>query len=75
MKKLFYSLLFLCAAIGMVSCEPVPSANFSLSPNSLQMKVGDMSNINIVGAVTDIEWSSSNESVATVFHGVVTAIR
>ena len=73
MKKLFYSLLFLCAAIGMVSCEPVPSANFSLSPNSLQMKVGDMSNINIVGAATDIEWSSSNESVATVFHGVVTA--
>ena len=73
MKKLLYSLLFLFAALGMVSCEPVPSANFSLSPNSLQMKVGDISNINIVGAITDVEWSSSNESVATVFRGVVTA--
>ena len=73
MKKALYSLLFLCAAIGMVSCEPVPTANFSLSPNSLQMKVGDISNINIVGAATDVEWSSSNEAVATVFHGVVTA--
>ena len=54
-----------------VACEP--TVNFSLSPNSLQMKVGDITTINVIGQATNIEWASSNEDVATVFHGVVTA--
>lgn len=37
------------------------------------MKVGDIANIDVVGSATNIEWTSSNESVATVFHGVITA--
>lgn len=37
------------------------------------MKVGDIANIDVVGSATNIEWTSSNDSVATVFHGVITA--
>ena len=37
------------------------------------MKVGDIATIQVVGEATNIEWASSNDSVATVFHGVVTA--
>ena len=57
----------------MTACETVPSVSFSLNPNTLQMKVGDIANIDVVGSATNIEWTSSNDSVATVFHGVITA--
>ena len=73
MKKLLHSISCLCAVLLMTACEMVPSASFSLNPNSLQMKVGDIANIDVVGSATNIEWTSSNESVATVFHGVITA--
>lgn len=55
----------------VTACQNEP--NFSLNPNSVQMKVGDMQTIEVVGNATNVEWSSSNDSVATVFHGVVTA--
>lgn len=32
-----------------------------------------MTTIEVIGSATNIEWSSSNEAVATVFHGVITA--
>ena len=70
MKQTLHTLLFLCAVL-CIACEP--TVNFSLNPNSLQMKVGDIANIDVVGSATNIEWTSSNESVATVFHGVITA--
>ena len=70
MKKLLHSILVLCTMM-CVACEP--TVNFSLSPNSLQMKVGDITTINVIGQATNIEWASSNEDVATVFHGAVTA--
>ena len=70
MKKMLHSILVLCTMI-CVACEP--TVNFSLSPNSLQMKVGDITTINVIGQATNIEWASSNEDVATVFHGAVTA--
>lgn len=73
MKKLLHSISCLCAVLLMTACEMVPSVSFSLNPNSLQMKVGDIANIDVVGSATNIEWTSSNESVATVFHGVITA--
>ena len=71
MKKLLHSISCLCAVLLMTACEMVPSVSFSLNPNSLQMKVGDIANIDVVGSATNIEWTSSNESVATVFHGVI----
>lgn len=55
----------------VTACQNEP--NFSLNPASVQMKVGDMQTIEVVGNATNVEWSSSNDSVATVFHGVVTA--
>ena len=70
MKKLLHSILVLCTMM-CAACEP--TVNFSLSPNSLQMKVGDITTINVIGQATNIEWASSNEDVATVFHGAVTA--
>lgn len=70
MKKLS-SLILFCAAVLFTACEP--TVVFSLQPNSLQMKVGDIATIQVVGEATNIEWASSNDSVATVFHGVVTA--
>ncbi len=68
MKKVLY--IILCAIFCM-ACEP--TVEFSLNPNSLQMKVGDITTIEVIGEATNIEWASSDESVATVFHGVVTA--
>ena len=70
MKQTLHTLLFLCAVL-CIACEP--TVNFSLNPNSLQMKVGDITTINVVGEATNIEWASSDDSVATVFHGVITA--
>ena len=69
--KQIYSLILFFAAVMFTACES--TVMFSLQPNSLQMKVGDIAMVEVVGDATNIEWSSSNESVATVFHGVVTA--
>ena len=70
MKQTLHTLLFLCAIL-CIACES--EVNFSLNPNSLQMKVGDITTINVIGEATNIEWASSDDSVATVFHGTVTA--
>ena len=70
MKKVAFLILLVCTAC-FIGCESTVS--FSLQPNSLQMKVGDITTINVIGEATNIEWMSSNDSVATVFHGVVTA--
>ena len=70
MKQTLHTLLFLCAIL-CIACES--EVNFSLNPNSLQMKVGEITTISIIGEATNIEWASSDDSVATVFHGTVTA--
>lgn len=70
MKQTLHTLLFLCAIL-CIACES--EVNFSLNPNSLQMKVGEITTINIIGDATNIEWASSDDSVATVFYGTVTA--
>lgn len=48
-------------------------ASFSLSTNVLELVVGDIAAIDIVGNAKNIEWTSSNDSVATVYYGVVNA--
>jgi len=47
--------------------------NISITPVTVQMKVGDMTTLEVTGATANIEWSTSNEEVASVYHGVVTA--
>lgn len=54
----------------LVSCKQ--DTPFSLQPVTLQMKVHEMATIDVIGQ-NNTEWFSSNDSVATVFAGVVTA--
>ena len=70
MKKRFSFIILLIVAI-FVSCEKPPM--LALQPSVLQMKVGDIANITPVGDVSDVQWTSSNDEVATVFHGTVMA--
>lgn len=70
MKQIRIILAIICTTC-LASCQP--ETMFTLQPNSLQMKVGDISTIEVVGNATNIVWSSSNEDVATVYHGVITA--
>lgn len=70
--RIFYSSVLAVVAVLFAACGNTP-AQFSLNPATVQMIVGDMTTIGIVGTATDVEWTSSNDSVATVFHGVVTA--
>ena len=55
------------------ACTSNEPQSFKLDSSVLEMTVGDITNVSIVGAVSSVEWRSSDESVATVFHGVVTA--
>ncbi len=71
MRKLF-NLILVAAAVLLAACE-TPEAPFSLNPNVLQMKPGDIQTIEIVGSATNVEWASSNPEVATIYYGVVTA--
>ena len=69
MRTKWYSLLLF--SVLLIACRS--ETKFSLDTVSLQMKVGDMQTVNIVGSADNVEWTSSNESVATVYYGVVTA--
>ena len=61
----------------MAACDPKqdePSnVTLELNPVTLQMKVGDIATIDTKGTATNIVWTSSNEEVASVYYGVVTA--
>ena len=66
-------MLPLCAVL-LMGCEPQETERaFTLDQSMMQMVVGDMATINAVGNTQNIEWTSSDEEVATVYHGVVTA--
>ena len=70
-------LLLIAAVVCMAACDPKqnePSnVTLELNPVTLQLKVGDIATIDTKGTATNIEWTSSNEEVATVYYGVVTA--
>lgn len=71
MRKL-RNLILLAAVALLAACDP-NGASFTLSPNVLQLKPGDMQTVEIVGSASNVEWTSSNPDVATVYYGVVTA--
>ena len=74
MRKLSYLLIFVSAILMMAGEKPKePTATLSLSPVTLQLKVGEMATIDATGTATNIEWTTSDESVASVYYGVVTA--
>jgi len=67
---LFLSLSFACERIG-------PPAELELDKSEMQLKAGEKGQILVSAApVTDelLQWSSDNETVATVFMGTVTAL-
>ena len=66
----------LLAVMALVACEPQkedPEVTISIEPVTATMKVGEITTLEVKGATANIEWVSSNEDVATVIHGVVTA--
>lgn len=77
MNKIFkIGVLVLGVMLNMVACKPknIPSnITLDLNPVTLQLKVGDVTTIEASGTATNIVWTSSNEEVATVYYGVVTA--
>lgn len=44
-----------------------------ISSSALQLKVGDIEMLSVTGATQQVEWISSDDEVAEVFNGVVTA--
>ena len=70
-------LLLIAAVVCMAACDPnqnEPSnVTLELNPVTLQLKVGDIATIDTKGTATNIVWTSSNEEVASVYYGVVTA--
>ncbi len=72
MKK---TLGFILLTMLLSACTPqtTTSTPIILSSNALSMKVGDMATLEVTGNSSTVEWINSNDSVATVFYGVVTA--
>ena len=70
-------LLLIAAVVCMAACDPrqdEPSnVTLELNPVTLELKVGDIATIDTKGTATNIVWTSSNEEVASVYYGVVTA--
>lgn len=65
----------LVSIICFASCKPVePIYTIKLNNTLLSMTVGDMSTLIAETQAPIVTWKSSNDSIATVFHGVVTAV-
>ncbi len=73
MKKIFPLILFAVLLAACTNPDQEPVVNIAISPVTVQMKVGDITTLEVTGATANIVWTSSNEEVATVYHGVVTA--
>lgn len=71
MKILKYLPIAFVTLFAVACNDNTPS--FSLDPVTVQLTVGDMTTIDVVGNAQNIEWISSNDSVASVYYGVVTA--
>ena len=67
------NLMVWVAALMLVACEKQETP-IVLNQTVLQMKPGDIQTVEVVGSVANVEWTSSNPEVATVYYGVVTAV-
>ena len=76
--------LFLAAGLtllGLAACKPeptvTPSITLSVAPTTLSLQVGSTETVTatVAPSGTEVTWTSSDESVATVAGGVVTAIK
>lgn len=71
MKKYFF---LLWIALVTVACNTAPVTLLKLSESTLQMKVGEMDILEVNVDLAEVEWTSSDEAVATVSQGVVKAV-
>ena len=64
--------LLTCAVVFVLTaCNN--SASFTLSPSVLQLKPGDIQTIEVIGSSQNLECTTTNAEVATVYYGVVEA--
>lgn len=72
-NKIFATALAVLALVGFTACEPKnPAEPLELTETSVTMKVGETHQL--VANVAVESWTSSNEAVATVADGLVTAV-
>lgn len=71
MQKTLGLLLLLTTLLS--ACTQQTTTLITLSSNALSMKVGDMATLEVKGNASTVEWCNTNDSVATIYYGVVTA--
>ncbi len=72
-NKIFATALAVLALVGFTACEPKnPAEPLELTETSVTLKVGETHQL--VANVAVESWTSSNEAVATVADGLVTAV-
>ena len=72
-NKFFATALAVLALVGFTACEPKnPAETLELTETSVTLKVGETHQL--VANVAVESWTSSNEAVATVADGLVTAV-
>ena len=72
-NKFFATALAVLALAGFTACDqPTPTEPLELTETSVTMKVGETHQL--VANVAVESWTSSNEAVATVADGLVTAV-
>ncbi len=71
MQKTLGLLLLLTTLLS--ACTQQTTTLITLSSNALSMKVGDMATLEVKGNASTVEWFNTNDSVATIYYGVVTA--
>jgi len=72
-NKFFATALAVLALVGFTACEPKnPAETLELTETSVTLKVGETHQLTANVAVDS--WTSSNDAVATVTNGLVTAV-
>lgn len=72
MKKTCFFLLAV-AQLLLVACTPNNQPSLIITPSVLELNVGASKMLTVTGARQEVVWSSQDETVATVFNGMVVA--
>lgn len=70
-------IILLLPLLAFLSCGNDEIRELTLNKSVAQIEVGQILTLEATvnpGTSTEVEWKSSNENVATVFHGIVTAV-
>lgn len=73
MKKILFATL--SVLLVLTACQPKNGASkMEITPTVLDLKVGDQKMVTLIGNTSRVTWSSLDESVATVYEGMVEAV-